>query len=110
MSSAGLAASSVSITPSSASAVVSQASVTVDSTVTGTTIIAANATRKGGELRIFINATQGVYISFGGSASATSRFYAPGDIISLLIGGCLYTGAIKGFVPSGSEIVEVTEL
>lgn len=84
--------------------------VSVDSTAGGTAILAANASRKGGEVRVSISATQAVRIARGATADATARLYAPGDILSLADGAVKYTGAITAFVPAGSADVEYTEL
>jgi len=92
-----------------ASAVVTQAPVTVNATTTE--ILAANATRKGGELRVPVNSTVPIFINFGIPATvATGRRYEPGDVIDLRIGGVLYTGAVNGIVASGTQVIEVTEL
>lgn len=93
-----------------AAATASETIVPVTNTAGGTQILAANSSRKGGEVRVSINASKGVFIERGTSASAASRFYAPGDIISLANGVVRYTGAIFAFVTSGTENVEVTEL
>lgn len=102
---AGSFSASVATAPAAAEGVV-----TVDSTAGGTEVLAANGSRKDGQIRVSLNATAGVYIARGATADATSRYYAPGDTISLASGAAIYTGPITAFVPSGSQPVEYTEL
>ena len=84
--------------------------VTVDNTAGGTLILAANGSRKDGNVRVSINSSQGVYIARAATADANSRFFGPGDIIPLASGACIYTGAITAFVAAGTATVEYTEL
>lgn len=91
-------------------ATASEGIVSVDSTAGGTAILASNASRKGGEVRVSINASQSVRIARGATADATARLYAPGDVLSLADGACKYTGAVTAFVASGTADVEYTEL
>lgn len=84
--------------------------VTVDNTAGGTAILAANGSRKDGSVRVSIKSTQGVYIARAATADADSRYFGPGDIIPLASGACIYTGPITAFVPTGSALVEFTEL
>lgn len=92
------------------SSTASEGVVSVDNTVGGTQILAANANRKDAEVRVSINASQGVYIARDTSASATSRFYGPGDRIPLASGAAIYKGAVFAFVASGTANVEYTEI
>lgn len=88
----------------------SEGVVPVDNTGGGTQILAANGSRKDGEVRVSINAAQGVFIARAASADGTSRYFGPGDKIALASGACIYTGPIFAFVPSGTADVEYTEL
>jgi len=94
----------------SAAATASENIVTVNNTPGGTQIIAANPNRKGGEVRVSINASQSVRLARAASAGGASRLYAPGEKLPLVENGVRYTGPVFGFVSSGTEEVESTEL
>ncbi len=82
----------------------------VTAAATTTQVLAANASRKGGRIRVSINSPESTNLSFGTNATTNSPLYGPGDIIPLADGAVKYIGAVHCFSAGGTGVVEWVEL
>lgn len=83
--------------------------VSVDSTAGGKQIWAANASRKGGIIKVDPGGSESVYIAFATSASNTDIPHAPGDVLRVADGAMKWTGAVWAFCTAGPVNVYAVE-
>lgn len=98
---------SATFTPSTASGVTTEALVSV--ATTSTSVLASNASRKGGWVRNISDVD--IYVSFSATATtAKPSALSPGSSLSLGDSRCVYTGAVAAIhADTGSKSLEVVE-